>query len=103
MRRLASQVRPGSEDFRTNDAAMRALSAELKQRLKAAARGGPDRARELHESRGKLLPRTRVERLLDPGSPFLELSPLAAGGMYDDQAPGGSILTGSARSTDARP
>ncbi len=94
MRRLASQVRPGSEEFRANDAAMRALSAELKQRLKAASRGGPDRARELHESRGKLLPRTRVERLLDPGSPFLELSPLAAGGMYDDQAPGASILTG---------
>ena len=60
----------------------RRLVAELNGKLAVAALGGNERARERHVSRGKLLPRERVDRLLDPGSPFLELSPLAAGGMY---------------------
>ena len=59
-----------------------------------AAKGGTDKSRERHVSRGKLLPRDRVERLLDPGSPFLEFCQLAGEGMYDGVPPGGSIITG---------
>src|SRR5699024_9017671 len=70
----------------------RALVEELRRRLERAALGGSERSRERHVARGKLLPRDRVEHLLDPGSPFLELSPLAAGGMYDDECPGASII-----------
>ncbi len=73
------------------------LSAELRERLARASRGGSERARQRHVERGKLLPRDRVNRLLDPGSPFLELSPLAANGMYDDAAPGAGIITGVGR------
>src|ERR1700736_1838234 len=75
----------------------RRLVAELNDKLAAAALGGNERARERHVSRGKLLPRERVDRLLDPGSPFLELAPLAAGGMYDDESPGAGIITGIGR------
>ena len=74
-----------------------ALVAELRAKLAAAAVGGPARARERHVSRGKLLPRERVDGLLDPGGPFLELSPLAADGMYDDECPGAGIITGIGR------
>ena len=74
-----------------------ALVAELRDKLAAAALGGSQRARERHVSRGKLLPRDRVDGLLDPGSPFLELSPLAADGMYDDESPGAGIITGVGR------
>src|SRR5207247_3983991 len=77
--------------------AMRRLVAELRERLAKARMGGPDRARERHTKAGKLLPRERVERLLDPGTAFLELSPLAAFGMYDDEAPGAGIITGVGR------
>ncbi|HET9876894.1 MAG TPA: carboxyl transferase domain-containing protein [Mycobacterium sp.] len=75
----------------------RRLVAELKAKLAAAARGGSERARQRHIARGKLLPRDRVDRLLDPGSPFLELAPLAAGGMYDDESPGAGIIAGIGR------
>lgn len=75
----------------------RRLVGELNAKLAAAALGGNERARERHVSRGKLLPRERVDRLLDPGSPFLELSPLAADGMYDDESPGAGIITGIGR------
>src|SRR6202045_4405814 len=75
----------------------RRLVDELNAKLAAAALGGNERARERHVSRGKLLPRERVDRLLDPGSPFLELAPLAAGGMYDDESPGAGIITGIGR------
>jgi 3-methylcrotonyl-CoA carboxylase beta subunit len=74
-----------------------ALVGELRDKLAAAALGGPERARERHVSRGKLLPRDRVNGLLDAGSPFLELSPLAADGMYDDECPGAGIITGIGR------
>ena len=74
-----------------------ALVAQLRDKLAAAAVGGPERARERHVSRGKLLPRDRVDDLLDPGSPFLELSPLAADGMYDGESPGAGIITGIGR------
>ena len=73
------------------------LVADLKQRLATTALGGPERSRERHVARGKLLPRDRVDTLLDPGSPFLELSPLAANGMYDDQAPGAGLIAGIGR------
>jgi 3-methylcrotonyl-CoA carboxylase beta subunit len=77
--------------------AMEAAVADLREKIEAAARGGSDRMREKHLSRGKLLPRQRVERLLDPGTPFLEFSPLAAHGLYDDQAPAAGIITGIGR------
>src|SRR5690349_4119833 len=71
-----------------------ALVAQLRTKLAAAARGGPERARERHVARGKLLPRDRVDGLLDPGSPLLEIAPLAADGMYDNDAPSAGIVTG---------
>lgn len=71
-----------------------ALAAELRERLAAAALGGPERSRQRHVERGKLLPRERIARLLDEGSPFLEVSPLAADGMYDDEAPGAGVIAG---------
>jgi 3-methylcrotonyl-CoA carboxylase beta subunit len=70
---------------------------ELAEITARAALGGSDAARARHVARGKLLPRERVERLIDPGSPFLELSPLAAHGMYDGEAPGAGIITGIGR------
>ena len=63
------------------------LVAQLRDKLATAALGGPQRARDRHTARGKLLPRDRVDGLLDPGSPLLEIAPLAADGMYDDDCP----------------
>jgi 3-methylcrotonyl-CoA carboxylase beta subunit len=88
---------PASEAFARNQSAHRALVAELRDRLRRTSLGGPEAARRRHIERGKLLPRDRVYRLLDPGSPFLELSPLAAGGMYGDECPGAGIITGIGR------
>jgi 3-methylcrotonyl-CoA carboxylase beta subunit len=76
---------------------MQALAAEFEMRRAEAAEGGPPAARERHQSRGKLLPRDRLKRLLDPGTPFLELSPLAANGLYDDAIHGAGIITGVGR------
>ena len=76
---------------------MKALVAELQERRAEAAMGGPARARERHAGRGKLLPRERVLRLIDPGTPFLELSPLAALGMYEDAIHGAGLITGIGR------
>ncbi|MER2208528.1 MAG: carboxyl transferase domain-containing protein, partial [Rhodococcus sp. (in: high G+C Gram-positive bacteria)] len=73
------------------------LVDELKKKLAQAALGGNERSRERHVSRGKLLPRDRVDSLLDQGSPFLELSPLAANGLYDDECPGAGVITGIGR------
>jgi len=75
----------------------RALVADLREQLATAARGGSERSRARHVERGKLLPRERVDRLVDPSSPFLELSPLAANGLYDDAAPGAGMITGVGR------
>jgi 3-methylcrotonyl-CoA carboxylase beta subunit len=86
-----------SEAYQRNYEANAALAAELRGKLAAARRGGPERSRERHVKRGKLLPRDRVDTLLDPGSPFLELSPLAADGMYDGDAPGAGLITGIGR------
>ncbi|NKX56648.1 carboxyl transferase domain-containing protein [Arthrobacter mobilis] len=94
METLLSRLDPSSPGFRENDAAQRALAAELRGKLAAAAAGGPESSRQRHLGRGKLLPRRRVDELLDPGSPFLELSPLAADGMYGGECPGAGIITG---------
>ncbi len=88
---------PHSDRSQANRAAMEAAVAKLREETAKAALGGTERARERHLSRGKLLPRHRVERLLDPGTPFLELSPLAAHGMYRSEAPGAGIITGVGR------
>jgi len=73
------------------------LVDELRDKLATAALGGPTKARDRHEARGKLLPRDRVDAVLDSGSPFLEIAPLAANGMYDDACPGAGIITGIGR------
>ncbi len=91
---LETRIDPGSETFEANRAEHERLLADLRQRLERAAQGGGERARKRHTDRGKLLPRERVRRLCDAGSPFLELSPLAAEGMYDGDAPGAGIVTG---------
>src|ERR1700751_1353481 len=80
-----------------NRDAHRRLGAQLREKLATAALGGPERARTRHVDRGKLLPRDRVDGLLDPGSPFLELTPLAADGMYDDECPGAGLIAGIGR------
>ncbi|WP_030541685.1 carboxyl transferase domain-containing protein [Sphingobium sp. DC-2] len=94
---LDTKLSPQAEAFRANAAHNRALAGELRAKVAAAATGGPARAREKHVGRGKLLPRERVERLLDPGSPFLEVGQLAANGMYDDEVPGAGLITGIGR------
>src|SRR4029453_16123939 len=94
---LDSKVDRKSAEFAANEAAMRALVAELRARQARIAAGGGEAARAKHVARGKLLPRDRVEMLLDPGAPFLELSPLAAFGMYGDESPGAGIITGIGR------
>jgi 3-methylcrotonyl-CoA carboxylase beta subunit len=94
---IATSVDTASKEFRANQAAMQALVAELEARRAKAAEGGPPRARERHLGRGKLLPRERVMTLIDPGTPFLELSPLAANGMYDDEIAAAGIITGVGR------
>ncbi|MFE3449556.1 carboxyl transferase domain-containing protein [Nonomuraea sp. NPDC059194] len=83
--------------FKRNAEVNERLAAELRERLAETAKGGPERSRQRHVDRGKLLPRDRVDGLLDPGSRFLELSPLAANGLYDDQAPAAGIITGVGR------
>ncbi|MBM3530384.1 MAG: methylcrotonoyl-CoA carboxylase [Alphaproteobacteria bacterium] len=95
--RLTSSIDTRSEEFRANAAALRALTEELQQRRAAAAEGGPARARERHVSRGKLLPRERMLRLIDPGSPFLEIAPLAAFGMYEGDVHAAGMITGIGR------
>jgi 3-methylcrotonyl-CoA carboxylase beta subunit len=86
-----------SPNANANRDSMKALVADLRERLAKARLGGPERSRQRHVAAGKLLPRDRVERLLDPGTAFLELSPLAATGMYDDEAPAAGIITGIGR------
>ena len=73
------------------------LAAELRERTARVREGGSAQARERHVARGKLLVRERVDRLVDPGSPFLELSPLAAWGMYGDEVPAAGVVTGIGR------
>ncbi len=94
---LKSNISPRSEEFRTNHAAMSKLVGELRDKVAEVKQGGGEKAREKHLARGKLLPRERVRTLLDPGSPFLELSQLAAYGMYEGQVPSAGMVTGIGR------
>ncbi len=94
METLTSKVDPLSPVFAANAAAQRELVTDLRSRLATAALGGPERSRERHVARGKLLPRERIDQLLDDGSPFLEIAPLAANGMYDDECPGAGVIAG---------
>ena len=94
---LNTNIDKNAAEFRKNATQMRALVEELQKRRSEAAQGGPPKARERHVARGKLLPRERVTRLIDPGSPFLEFSPLAANGMYDDATHAAGIITGIGR------
>ena len=94
---LDSKLNCATAEFAANTAHNRALVADLQAKLAQYAQGGPERAKAKHSARGKLLPRERVEALLDPGTPFLELSPLAAFGLYDDEAPSAGIVTGIGR------
>ena len=94
---LNSSINTRDPEFTANAAAMAAMRAELAEKRAEAARGGSERARRRHLARGKLLPRERIWRLIDPGSPFLELSPLAANGMYGGDIHAAGILTGIGR------
>jgi 3-methylcrotonyl-CoA carboxylase beta subunit len=94
MAKIDSKIDVRSAEFAANNAAMRSLVAELRGTLERNALGGSESARTKHAQAGKLLARERVDALLDAGAPFLELSPLAAQGVYDDDLPGAGIVTG---------
>jgi 3-methylcrotonyl-CoA carboxylase beta subunit len=94
---IQSKINPRSPEFAANSAALCAAVDDLKAQVAKVAQGGSEEARAKHTGRGKLLPRERVEQLLDPGSPFLEFSQLAAHGMYGHAAPGASLITGIGR------
>jgi acetyl-CoA carboxylase carboxyltransferase component len=96
MEAVSSKVNLNSSEFQNNSTYHRKLAEELRAKLAAGAEGGGSEARARHEERGKLFVRERIERLLDPGSPFLELSALAANGVYED-APGAGMVTGIGR------
>ena len=91
---LTSELDRTASTFLANDSAQRSLVADLRSRLATAALGGPEKSRQRHVARGKLLPRGRVDRLLDEGSPFLEIAPLAATGLYNDDSPGAGLIAG---------
>ncbi|MDP4608275.1 MAG: methylcrotonoyl-CoA carboxylase, partial [Burkholderiaceae bacterium] len=97
MPQLRSQLNPRSADFLANATAMQLLVDDLRAVTAMTTAGGGEAARAKHVARGKLLPRDRVQTLLDPGSPFLELSPMAAYNMYDNAAPGAGVITGIGR------
>src|SRR5215470_14014097 len=97
MPKIETQIDAQSESFQRAAAHNRQLVAELRERVRVAALGGPEAARSRHVSRGKLLPRDRVTRLLDPGSPFLEVGQLAAWEMYGGDAPSAGVITGVGR------
>ena len=95
--KLESKLAPRSEDFKANVAAMQAVVDDLKDKIEKIMLGGGDEARKKHLARGKLLPRDRVQMLLDPGTPFLEFSQLAAYDMYNNDAPCAGVITGVGR------
>jgi 3-methylcrotonyl-CoA carboxylase beta subunit len=95
--KLGTLIGLESEDFKENAEAYRELLEELRDRTQEARRGGGEKARKRHEERGKLPVRDRIDRLLDPNTAFLELSPLAAFGMYDGEVPAAGIVTGIGR------
>jgi 3-methylcrotonyl-CoA carboxylase beta subunit len=94
---LASKLDLESPEAKARAARNRALAEELRAKVAAAALGGPEKSRQRHTERGKLLPRERVERLLDPGSPCLEIGQLAASGVYEDDIPGAGMIAGIGR------
>jgi len=94
---LESRLDPRSDEFQANATQLRAQVVALRTALARVAEGGGTKARDKHTARGKLLPRERIDALLDPGSPFLELSPLAAHGLYEDPAPAAGLITGIGR------
>ena len=94
---LGTQLNPRSADFLANAAAMRAVVEDLQAQVAKVAEGGGEAARAKHVARGKLLPRDRVAMLLDPGTPFLEIAPLAALNMYRNDAPGAGLIAGIGR------
>ncbi len=94
---IESQIDPRSPEFQANAAQLRGVVEDLQQQLAHTALGGGEKARNKHTERGKLLPRERIRGLLDAGSPFLEFSPLAAHGMYEDQAPCAGLIAGIGR------
>ena len=91
---LSSNIQTGSKEFQDNEKHYQELLERHRKVLHAVMQGGPEHAREKHRSRGKLLARERIDLLIDPGTPFLELSTLAAYGQYDDSFPGAGIVTG---------
>jgi len=91
---IQSDVRPGSPEFRENEAHHLEQCRLVQEAMAQVRQGGGERAVERHRKRGKLLPRERIDRIVDPGSPFVELSPLAAHGLYDGAAPSAGIVTG---------
>ena len=94
---LDTKLSADSDTFRANAAHNRALAEQLRADVAAAALGGNEKSRERHTARGKLLPRERVERLLDPGSPFLEIGQLAANDLYNGEVPGAGMIAGIGR------
>src|ERR1051325_9769492 len=94
---IESRINPADETFRLNRERMQQLVQQLRHRGTAARQGGGPKYLERHRAQGKLPVRERIDRLLDHGSPFLELSPLAAFDMYDNDAPGAGIVTGIGR------
>ena len=94
---LSSQLNPRSADFQSNAAAMQALVDDLRAHIDRVSQGGGEAARAKHTARGKLLPRERVHMLLDPGTPFLEVAPLAALNMYNNDAPCAGVIAGIGR------
>src|SRR5438445_182341 len=94
---LDSHVNPADSIFKTNRDRMQQLVAELRDRLTRVRQGGGPKSIQRHREQGKLPVRERIDRLIDPGSPFLELSPLAAVDMYDDEAPAAGLITGIGR------
>ncbi len=94
---LQTQLNPRSAEFAANAAAMQAVVDDLRAQLERVAQGGGEAARAKHTARGKLLPRDRVQMLLDPGTPFLEVAPLAALNMYNNDAPSSGVIVGIGR------
>src|SRR4051812_32569691 len=94
---LATAIRPGSEEFERNRARMLALTKELGDRLRLTREGGGQKALARHRDQGKLPVRERIAQLLDGRTPFLELSPLAAWDLYDNEAPAAGLVTGIGR------
>ena len=94
---ITSKLSPNSSEFQQNSAAMQVIVDDLYQQLNKIAQGGSERARAKHLARGKLLPRERVERLLDVGTPFLEVAPMAAFDMYDADIPAAGVIAGIGR------